>query len=101
MATERLPGTQQRWVIQLGRRIAISKSFVCLQTEQLSLAGTQLLQIGHVKSVRMGKRASQKKCFTFDANLCLERLGYGVTLEDTPALAGVCDIEHAGEGRFL
>lgn len=67
-------------MIQLRGRIAISKGFMCLQTEQLSLAGTQLFQIGHVKPVRMGKRASQKKCVVFDANLCLERLGYGVTL---------------------
>lgn len=65
------------------------------------MAGTQLLQIGHVKTVRIGKRASQKKCVAFDANLCLERLGYGVTLGGTPVLAGVCGIERAGEGRFL
>lgn len=73
---------------------------MCLQTEQLSLAGTQLLQIGHVKPVRIGKRASQRKGVAFDANLCLEGLGYGVTLGDTLALAGVCGIELAGEGRF-
>lgn len=82
-------------MIQLRGRVDISKGFLYLQTEQLSLTGTQLLQIGHVKPVRMGKRASQKKCVAFDTNQGLERLGYGVTLRDTPALTGVCDIERA------
>lgn len=49
LAIERLLGTRQRWVIQLRGTISVSKGFVCLQTEQLSLAGTQQLQIGHVK----------------------------------------------------
>lgn len=49
LAIERLPGTRQRWAIQLKGKISISKGFMCLRTEQLSLAGTQLLQIGHVK----------------------------------------------------
>lgn len=96
------PGTRQRWVIQLRGRISVSKGFVCLQTEQLSLAGTQLLQIGHVKpGGENGEEGqSQKKCVAFDAKLCLERLGNEVTPGDTPALAGVCGTERSNEGRF-
>lgn len=95
LAIERLLGTRQRWVSQLRGKISISRGFVCLQAEQLSLAGTQLLQIGHVKPTRTGKGASQKKCVAFDVKLGLERLGNEVTPGDTPVLAGVC-----GYGRW-
>lgn len=81
LAAERHLGTQQRWVIQLRGKISVSKGFVCLQTEQSSLAGTQPLQTGHVKpgGENGEEGASQKTCVAFDANLFGETGGRGHT----------------------
>lgn len=102
LAAERHLGTQQRWVIQLRGKISVSKGFVCLQTEQSSLAGTQPLQTGHVKpGGENGEEGPARRHVSLLMLTCFERLGDGVTPGDIPALAGVSGTERGGKGRFL